>query len=161
VLGDDEGADGLVERVNGIRVTNPACRILVLVGDVNPSRIRQLQQAGADRLVGRDASTDEFTSVVRDLLNGHAVASDRSPRTPDGAGPRGAELTGAETRVLFLLAAGRSNEDIARLLGISLNTVRTHVQRITGKLGAESRLRAVALARECGALDRAAAGGGS
>lgn len=161
VLGDDEGTDDLVERVAGIRATHPACRILVLAGAANQSRARVIQQAGADRVVARDARSDEFISVVRVLLGGRAVAPvGRAGPPPDGPGPRGAALTAAETRVLFLLAAGRSNEEIAASLGITLNTVRTHVQRITGKFGADSRLRAVALARECGALDRPSAAGG-
>lgn len=56
-------------------------------------------------------------------------------------------LTMQEQRVLRLLAAGRSNQEIARLLIISLNTVKTHVKNLYGKLHVSSRAQAGALAR--------------
>lgn len=56
-------------------------------------------------------------------------------------------LTTQEQRVLRLLAAGRSNQEIARLLVISLNTVKTHVKNLYGKLHVSSRAQAGALAR--------------
>jgi len=56
-------------------------------------------------------------------------------------------LTMQEQRVLRLLAAGRSNQEIARLLVISLNTVKTHVKNLYGKLHVSNRAQAGALAR--------------
>ena len=56
-------------------------------------------------------------------------------------------LTEREHEVLRLLAAGASNGDIARLLIISVGTVKRHVSNICGKLGAQSRTQAVARAR--------------
>ena len=154
VLGDDEGPD-IVGRVAAIRATRPACRILVLAHTSDRSRVRIMRQAGADRIVTREARSDEFISAVRSLLGGRSRAeAGWATGSPRNNAACAAGLTAAETRVLFLLAAGRSNEEIAASLGITVNTVRTHVQRVTGKLGADSRLRAVALARESGALDR-------
>lgn len=57
-------------------------------------------------------------------------------------------LTDREMEVLRLLAAGLSNEEMAGRLQVTYGTVKTHVHRIYGKLGADSRVRAVALARE-------------
>jgi DNA-binding CsgD family transcriptional regulator len=56
-------------------------------------------------------------------------------------------LTVAETRVLAWMLSGLSNSAIAERLGVSLETVRTHSKRVLGKLGVESRLQAVMLAR--------------
>ncbi|MBO0783704.1 MAG: hypothetical protein J2P37_33245 [Ktedonobacteraceae bacterium] len=56
-------------------------------------------------------------------------------------------LTRREQEVLRLLAAGASNQDIAQVLVISLETVKKHVSHLLGKLGAISRTQAVALAR--------------
>lgn len=55
-------------------------------------------------------------------------------------------LTGAETQVLNLLAQGRSDQEIARLLFVSIATVRTHVGRIFEKLAVKSRVQAALLA---------------
>jgi len=56
-------------------------------------------------------------------------------------------LTQREQEVLRLLAAGASNQDIARTLVIQLSTVKKHVSSLLGKLGAASRTQAVAQAQ--------------
>ena len=57
-------------------------------------------------------------------------------------------LTGRELEVLTMLAAGRSNQAIARELVVTLDTVKKHVGHVLGKLGAANRTEAVARARE-------------
>ncbi len=59
-------------------------------------------------------------------------------------------LTPRELDVLRLLVAGRSNRQIAEELFVSVGTVKFHVHAVLGKLGAESRLDAVARARSLG-----------
>jgi DNA-binding CsgD family transcriptional regulator len=57
-------------------------------------------------------------------------------------------LTGQEVKVLERLAAGRSNKEIARDLGLSPNTVKTHVANLYGKLEVSRRTQAIGKARE-------------
>jgi LuxR family maltose regulon positive regulatory protein len=57
-------------------------------------------------------------------------------------------LTGRELEVLKMMAAGRSNQAIARELVVTLDTVKKHVGHVLGKLGAANRTEAVARARE-------------
>jgi len=57
-------------------------------------------------------------------------------------------LTGQEMKVLEQLAAGQSNKDIARTLGLSPNTVKTHTANLYAKLEVTSRLQAVGKARD-------------
>lgn len=57
-------------------------------------------------------------------------------------------LTGQEVRVLERLAAGQSNKEIAHSLGLSPNTVKTHVANLFAKLGVQRRTQAVGLARD-------------
>ena len=57
-------------------------------------------------------------------------------------------LTSREHEVLTMLAAGRSNQAIARELVVTLDTVKKHVGHVLGKLGAANRTEAVARARE-------------
>ena len=59
-------------------------------------------------------------------------------------------LTRREKEVLALIAAGRSNQQIAEELVISLGTVKRHISNIYGKLGVRRRTQAVARARELG-----------
>jgi DNA-binding CsgD family transcriptional regulator len=59
-------------------------------------------------------------------------------------------LSARELEVLRELAAGHANKEIARRLGVSPNTVKTHVARVFEKLGANRRTEAIARARELG-----------
>ena len=63
-----------------------------------------------------------------------------------------AALTPREREVLFHLANGRCRRDVAEMLHVSSNTVRTHLQNLMAKLGVHSSLEAVAWARS--RLDR-------
>jgi DNA-binding NarL/FixJ family response regulator len=63
------------------------------------------------------------------------------------------DLTAREREVLELLAAGRTNRQIAEELYVSIATVKSHVNAICRKLTAENRTHAVAIARERGLLN--------
>ena len=84
---------------------------------------------------------NSWCTPVRSVHNGHPLpARGRPPRT------RGATLTPREEQVLRALANGRSTAEICAQLGITANTVRTHVQNIMTKLAVHSKLEAVTLA---------------
>jgi DNA-binding CsgD family transcriptional regulator len=61
-------------------------------------------------------------------------------------------ISAREREVLELLAAGRSNKEIARQLDVSPNTVKTHVGKLFEKLGVRRRTEAILRARELGIL---------
>lgn len=84
------------------------------------------------------------------LWLGYRMATRRhGPRfVRNDAAVRSLGLTGQEMRVLSVLAAGGANKDIARALGLSPNTVKTHLANLFGKLGAATRTEAVTRARE-------------
>ena len=75
----------------------------------------------------------------------------RSARKP--AAPRSREeLTERERAIVEWVARGRSNKEIARELGVTPETVKTHLKRIFQKLSAESRAQAVVRAQSLGML---------
>ncbi len=61
-------------------------------------------------------------------------------------------ISDREFEVLELLAAGRSNKEIASALNVSPNTVKTHVAKLFGKLEAKRRTEAILRARELGMI---------
>ncbi len=71
-----------------------------------------------------------------------------SPFARNDAALQSLGVTEREYEVLSLLAEGLANKEIARRLGVSPNTVKTHLGRIFEKLGAERRTQAVQKARE-------------
>ena len=61
-------------------------------------------------------------------------------------------ISDRELEVLRLVAAGRSNKEIARRLEVSPNTIKTHVTKLFGKLQARRRTEAILRARELGMI---------
>jgi DNA-binding CsgD family transcriptional regulator/tetratricopeptide (TPR) repeat protein len=89
--------------------------------------------------------------ALLDELRGRGVAvAQEAPR--GGRSRDGDSLTPREQEVLELVATGRSNRDIAAALFISAKTVSVHISNLLGKLDAESRTEAVAIARRRGFL---------
>lgn len=79
----------------------------------------------------------------------------RAPAAPFVPNTRAQEtlgISGRELEVLELLAAGRSNKEIARRLEVSPNTVKTHVTKLFAKLEARRRTEAIQRARELGVI---------
>ncbi len=121
-------------------------------------------EAGARGLLGPTCSPSDFVAAVRQLAAGETVLPPalveraleaQRRRTAAEAQCRLAErLTVRERQVLGLVAAGLGNRAVATRLGIRYSTVRSHVRALIGKLGAHSRLQAVARARELGLLRR-------
>jgi DNA-binding NarL/FixJ family response regulator len=96
-------------------------------------------------LIGREATTGEVLDALA------APPGEAAPATsaPDGVAIL-VRLTQRERTVLMKLAAGASQADIARALGVRENTVRTHMQNLYAKLGRHSRLEVVRFALEHG-----------
>ena len=107
------------------------------------------------RLIAAQRTGQAAARVPLECLARLQRAFDAGPSTPDHRSGTGAAmpsivepLTSRELEVLQLLAAGRSNQAIARELVVTLDTVKKHVSHILGKLGAASRTEAVARARQ-------------
>jgi DNA-binding NarL/FixJ family response regulator len=131
-------------------------RVLVLTGDATPSIAVQVAKAGGAGLLLKSSRLGVLESAVRDVAAGGVVFDpELLPEMFDrltGRRPRGAELTARERETLDLLAEGATTEEIGARLGVSRNTTRNHVQRVLEKLGARSKLEAVAVARREGLL---------
>lgn len=89
---------------------------------------------------GADAGMDDVDEAGAEDLSDQDSGSDRPV----------AALSAREREVLALLAGGASNKEIALALGLSVSTVKFHVAAITEKLGARSRVDAVAIAVRTG-----------
>jgi DNA-binding NarL/FixJ family response regulator len=131
-------------------------RVLVLTGDATPSVAAQVAQAGGAGLLLKSSQLGVLEAAVRDVATGAVVFEPGLlPGVFDrltGRVPTGATLTARERETLDLLAEGATTDEIGRRLGVSRNTTRNHVQRVLEKLGARSKLEAVAVARREGLI---------
>jgi DNA-binding NarL/FixJ family response regulator len=115
-------------------------------------------RAGAAAWVRKDESVDYLLSVIRGVVRGeswlppgelgavlHRLIEHQDHRRDSD--DLLATLTPRERDVLFLLVEGAGRNEVARLLQLSANTVRTHLQSLMSKFGVHSTLEVVALAR--------------
>ncbi len=129
--------------------------IVLLAEAASPRAAAEVLRAGARGILPWDASPDEIVAAVHAAAAGLVVlpaqlaaeALPASTRLDARSTPGGdaAPLTPRERQVLDMMAEGLGNKSIARRLGISEHTVKTHVAALFAKLGASSRTEAVAM----------------
>jgi DNA-binding NarL/FixJ family response regulator len=130
--------------------------VLLAARDGHDSRIEKRAAAVLRTADGFDS----IQRAVSDVLAGRSQAAPGAvaPDSPTAHARQAVRrLSGREQAVLERVAMGRRNDEIGADLGISQNTVRTHVQNIFGKLDVSNRHAAVAIARRGGmSLDSSA-----
>jgi DNA-binding CsgD family transcriptional regulator len=118
----------------------PAPRIRIAIRVADPARAAELRQVLAHAGVELVDAADEADVVMQD-----ASAAGFSPIAENELGTL---LTPREMEVLGAIGEGLTNKAIARRLGISLHTVKFHVESVFRKLGARTRTEALARAAE-------------
>lgn len=149
------GGDG-VQATAGIRERYPEVRVLILTTYESDDAILDAIEAGASGYLLKAAPEEEILAGVRAVSVGKTVlapeiAASLVARVRAPRGPR-VMLTPREREVLKLVAAGRTNGQIALTLGVTEATVKTHLVRSFEKLGVGDRTRAVTLALELGLI---------
>jgi two-component system NarL family response regulator len=109
-------------------------------------------QAGARAYLLKTASDEELIGAIGAVHAGQRVVPLAVADRLADAALRPA-LSARERDVLAELAKGRTNKAIARSLGISPGTVRSHLEHIFDKLDCRDRTEAVIVAQRCGLLD--------
>lgn len=145
VLLDGDGAPrATAQAAAAVRLAAPGATLLLLLKATHPNPERAVKAAGASGLVHRQTPVAAAVLSVQRVLSGRPASVSSAPRRRVAPVDLQA-LTRREHQVLGLIATGRQNDAIAQALGISANTVRTHVQSIFAKLGVSSRLAAVSM----------------
>jgi DNA-binding NarL/FixJ family response regulator len=132
----------------------------VLTTYADDESILDALRAGAIGYLTKDAGRDHIGRALEAAASGQAVLDPAVqarlvevatfPATGGDGGPLPAGLTEREAEVLRLIAAGRSNPEIAADLFVSEATVKTHVNHIFAKTGSRDRSQAVAYAHRLG-----------
>jgi len=153
-LPDGLGTDAAV----AIREDNPAVKVVMLTGFPDDAILIAAIEAGCSGYITKDSAVEEAISAVRAAHAGEALISPPMlarllPKLRRDYRGVGSTLTDREKEVLALLAEGSQNSTVADKLFVSVNTVRKHVQSILSKLGAHSKLEAVAVAVREGIID--------
>lgn len=149
-----DGTGGDVART--LRRTAPEISVLILTGDPSTAVLADVARSGAVGHLTKASDLGDVVTAVRAAATGEILfapselqrllVADRSDHFLEEP------LTARELEVLRLLAGGASTSSSSELLGISTATLRAHVQAILRKLGAHSRLEAVAEAARIGLI---------
>jgi DNA-binding NarL/FixJ family response regulator len=148
--------------LRAVKARAPETRVVLLTGFEADDAIVEAVHQGADGFLFKDVPPAELCKAVRVIAAGGvylqpAVAA-RLVRLlararVEGAATRKGELTVREREILHLMARGYTNQEIADLSGLSVETVRSHVKNILQKLGQPNRTRAVLYALRSGLVD--------
>jgi two-component system nitrate/nitrite response regulator NarL len=130
----------------------PEAKVMVLTALDDPKAVEEASRAGFHGYLTKDTPVSRFISSIEAIVAGQEVfphrfaQAVRRPGSSDSVWLLISQLTPREREVLGLLVEGADGRTIAARLGISRNTVRTHVQSILTKLQVHSRLEAATLA---------------
>ncbi len=142
-----------------LRKTMPVTKFVMLSADDNPTYMARARAVGAANCLLKDVSHKELVTAIENAANGKPaaasarfakVAASMEPR--DGRAARDSGLTPREGQVLSHVAFGLSNDEIARALQISVETVKEHVQNLLRKLSVRDRTQAAVWAVKVGII---------
>jgi DNA-binding NarL/FixJ family response regulator len=149
------GMDG-IEATALITARHPRTKVVVLTTYADDASIHGALQAGALGYLTKDSGREDIARAVlaaaagQSVLDGEvqrrlvsAVTTARPAAIPEAAAPAPDNLTMREVEVLRLIAAGRTNAQIAAELFVSEATVKTHINHLFAKTGARDRAQAV------------------
>lgn len=140
-----------MKRANGLRrlcETWPSARILVTADGCDRDTILEVFSAGSHGFIPKSSSAPELEQALRATAEGHVFVSPMlmDQKSPELFQPKtavnGTRLTVRQKEVLELVAAGKSNKQIANALGISEGTVKVHVNAAFRALGVHNRVSA-------------------
>ena len=147
-----------IQATRVIRERHPETKVILFTVDESRASIAEAIQAGVSGYLLKDVGIGELVNAARLALQGKAVIhptltqafieevrlTDRKPEQP---------LSPREIEILQQVAYGARTKDVADALGISFHTVKTHLERIFEKLGANDRAQAVAIAIRQGLVE--------
>jgi two-component system response regulator DevR len=136
-----------------MRAHLPSTRVLVLVDRADARSVLTAVRAGADGCVSKQSRLEEVRRVVRGVAAGESsldrgaleVVLDHVRRQPPLAGDEAVALTDIERRVLTLVAAGKTNKEIATDMSLSEKSVKNRLGHAFGKLRVTRRAEAAVL----------------
>ena len=146
------GVDG-IEAIRRLRTAGHHTPVVVLTSFAEPERVRSALEAGAVGYLLKDSEPRDVLEAVRAAVAGHAPLDPRVTRALLPSADRGASdvsLSGREREVLFHVAKGLPNKQIARTLGISERTVKVHLGNVFRRIGVSDRTSAALWARDHG-----------
>lgn len=142
------GLDGLT-CAETIKRNNPHVRVIVATSTAESRWIEQARQAGIESFWFKEYDERSLLEVMDRTMQGESVYPGSQP-DPEFGSVRKSDLTDRELEILRELTTNRSNEEIAEKYGISVFTVKRHIQNMLNKTGYTNRLELAVNAKALG-----------
>lgn len=137
---DGHGLDGL----GALRRSFPATAVVLLSAASSPELADEARAKGAQGFISKTIDPEAMLAAVRKVLSGELFFPEARPRWAT------LDISPRQRELLALLCKGHPNKEIGRSLGLSENTVRSHVAVIFRELGVNTRTEAAMVARRHG-----------
>jgi two-component system nitrate/nitrite response regulator NarL len=128
-----------LSEIRRLRVRHPATRFVLFAHEPSATECAALLAFGASACLARDTQSRDILNAIHLASRGLQVIPGGLHSARDGASATGDLLTEREAEILPLLQQRLSNAQIAALLQVGIETVRTHARNIYRKLGVSSR----------------------
>jgi two-component system nitrate/nitrite response regulator NarL len=149
------------EAIAALKEAAPAARVVMLTVSEDSEDLMSCLRAGATGYLLKNIDGAALVESIRRAARGESAMSAemtdklvRSLAAPPAAAQAKTLLSPRELEILKLVAAGSSNKEVARALGVAESTVKIHVQHILRKLNLSSRVQAAVYAIEQGLAPR-------
>ena len=153
-----------IEATKEILKAWPQARIIILTSFIDDAKVYPAMEAGAASYILKTATAEEIAKAIRQTASGERVlepqVTTKMMNRMNHPQSQYDELTNREREVLQLIAQGKSNQEIATELFITLKTVKTHVSNILAKLDVEDRTQAAIYALKHGLVKNDQGGDG-
>lgn len=127
----------------------PDATMAIVSGSTSAQDVRLARQQGASGFISKTINSHDMLHALSALLRGQRWFPDEVGAA-DGSQEAKATLTAKQIEVLAHLAGGLSNRAIAKVMGVSENTVRSHVSAVLYQFNVNSRAEATIVARQMG-----------
>ncbi len=144
----EDGSSGL-DAAKSIKKIRPEIKIVAVTSMPEVSWLDKAREIGIDSFWYKEASKDTIISVIDRTIDGESVYPDKAPLVKIGDATS-YEFTDKEIKVLRILVTGASNAEISEELGVSVETVKTHIKHLLLKTGYSSRTKLAIQARLTG-----------
>ena len=140
------------EILTDIKRWSPATRIVVMTAVTSPGLLSGLVEAGVDGLFSKAANNDELFSRLPLILRGARHVSERLVELMRDSKPA-VPLSDRERQTLNMIIAGKTNGEMAELMGISPRTAEKHRASLMVKLGVKSAVELMSRALKDGLIE--------
>jgi DNA-binding NarL/FixJ family response regulator len=131
----------------------PEVKVVMLSASTSPELIAAALRRGASAYLAKSVDPNDLPSTLRQAIEGNVFSASSFTGEAENDSAKAAGLTERERSILEALAKGKSNDEIAKELWVTQQTVKFHLTNIYRKLGVKNRTEATRLAYQRGLVE--------